>query len=65
MNRAPLDLPGYGRSFKPRTPLSISGLADALSAWMDAERIERAHLDFSPPTRALRCTTCSIPTRTG
>jgi 2-hydroxy-6-oxonona-2,4-dienedioate hydrolase len=39
-----VDLPGYGKSVKPRTILPISDLADALAAWMEAERIEKAHL---------------------
>ena len=38
------DLPGYGRSFKPRRVLGVSGLADALAAWMAAAGIGRAAL---------------------
>jgi 2-hydroxy-6-oxonona-2,4-dienedioate hydrolase len=30
------DLPGYGRSQQPRTPLGIADLASALSGWLDA-----------------------------
>ncbi len=30
------DLPGFGRSQKPRRPLDVAGLADSLAAWMDA-----------------------------
>jgi pimeloyl-ACP methyl ester carboxylesterase len=29
------DLPGFGRSQKPRRPLDVAGLADSLAAWMD------------------------------
>jgi pimeloyl-ACP methyl ester carboxylesterase len=35
------DLPGYGRSQKPRVPLGIGGLADALSGCLDALELER------------------------
>jgi 2-hydroxy-6-oxonona-2,4-dienedioate hydrolase len=38
-----VDLPGYGRSSKPRPVLRIPGLADALASWMDAMAIDRAH----------------------
>jgi 2-hydroxy-6-oxonona-2,4-dienedioate hydrolase len=38
------DLPGFGRSTKPRRLLGISGLAQALMAWMVALGIDRAHL---------------------
>lgn len=38
------DLPGHGRSDTPLEALSISDLAQALLAWMDAMRIERAIL---------------------
>ena len=38
------DLPGYGRSEKPRRPLSIPGLADAAVAVLDTLGIERAVL---------------------
>jgi len=38
------DLPGFGRSDKPRRALSIPGLADALVAWMDAAGLDRAAL---------------------
>jgi 2-hydroxy-6-oxonona-2,4-dienedioate hydrolase len=30
------DLPGFGRSYKPRPVLGVEGLADALEAWMEA-----------------------------
>ena len=35
------DLPGYGRSQKPRVPLGIDGLADALAGCLDALELER------------------------
>lgn len=38
------DLPGFGRSGKPREVLDVRGLADALGAWMDAEGIASAVL---------------------
>jgi pimeloyl-ACP methyl ester carboxylesterase len=38
-----VDLPGYGDSASPRI-LGLSGLADALAAWMDAKRLSSAHL---------------------
>lgn len=38
------DLPGFGRSRRPRRALSIPELADALAAWMKASGIERAVL---------------------
>lgn len=38
------DLPGFGRSSKPRDALGIDGLADALVAWMDALALPRAHV---------------------
>jgi 2-hydroxy-6-oxonona-2,4-dienedioate hydrolase len=38
------DLPGFGRSDKPRRQLSVPELADALVAWMDAVGIRRAIL---------------------
>lgn len=38
------DLPGFGKSAKPRQALDFSELADALAAWMTALRLERAHL---------------------
>jgi len=34
------DLPGYGRSERPRTPLDIPGLAVALAAWLDAAGLD-------------------------
>lgn len=37
-----LDLPGFGKSDKPPRPLNISQLADAVVAWMDAIKLERA-----------------------
>ena len=33
------DLPGFGRSDKPRQPLAISELADALAGWMESHGI--------------------------
>ena len=33
------DLPGYGRSQRPRTPLGIAELAAALAGWLDAARL--------------------------
>jgi 2-hydroxy-6-oxonona-2,4-dienedioate hydrolase len=39
-----VDLPGYGKSFKPAAVLSLSGLAAALAEWMEATYIEKAHL---------------------
>jgi pimeloyl-ACP methyl ester carboxylesterase len=39
-----VDLPGYGDSAKPRRVLDLTGLADALAAWMDARRFSAAHL---------------------
>jgi 2-hydroxy-6-oxonona-2,4-dienedioate hydrolase len=38
------DLPGFGRSDKPRHALTIRQLADALADWMDAAGLERAVL---------------------
>jgi 2-hydroxy-6-oxonona-2,4-dienedioate hydrolase len=38
------DLPGFGRSESPRRVLDVSGLSDALSAWMGALGIKRAAL---------------------
>ncbi len=35
------DLPGYGRSQRPRTPLGIAELAGALAAWLDAAGLQR------------------------
>src|SRR6266536_6087030 len=35
------DLPGYGRSQRPRAPLDIPGLAAALAAWLDAAGLLR------------------------
>lgn len=37
-----VDLPGYGWSAKPRHPLSIAQLADALAEWMQALSIRQA-----------------------
>ena len=39
-----VDLPGYGKSYKPRNVLSLPELADALADWMDALKIPKAHL---------------------
>jgi len=36
------DLPGFGRSDKPRHALTIRELADALAAWMNAIGLKRA-----------------------
>lgn len=36
------ELPGFGRSERPKRPLSMSGLADALAGWMDAMDLARA-----------------------
>jgi 2-hydroxy-6-oxonona-2,4-dienedioate hydrolase len=36
------DLPGFGRSDKPRKSLQIHELADALAMWMDAVKINQA-----------------------
>ncbi|MFY9290122.1 MAG: alpha/beta hydrolase [Methylorubrum rhodinum] len=36
------DLPGFGRSDKPRQALTVRELADALAAWMQALGLERA-----------------------
>jgi 2-hydroxy-6-oxonona-2,4-dienedioate hydrolase len=38
------DLPGFGLSRTPRRTLSIPELADALAAWMKANRLERVSL---------------------
>jgi 2-hydroxy-6-oxonona-2,4-dienedioate hydrolase len=38
------DLPGHGRSPRPRRALDVPALADLLLAWMDAMRLERAAL---------------------
>jgi pimeloyl-ACP methyl ester carboxylesterase len=38
------DLPGFGQSERPRTTLTVEGLAEALIAWMDAAGLERAAL---------------------
>lgn len=38
------DLPGFGRSSRPRRPLTLPELADALVAWMDAVGLDRAGL---------------------
>lgn len=38
------DLPGFGRSDKPRHVLSLAELADSLAAWMSAQSIGRAVL---------------------
>jgi 2-hydroxy-6-oxonona-2,4-dienedioate hydrolase len=35
------DLPGFGRSGKPRRSLDVPGLADALAAWTDAAGLAR------------------------
>ncbi len=38
------DLPGFGLSQKPRPPLDVGQLAEALLAWMDAAQVEQAAL---------------------
>ena len=38
------DLPGFGRSERPRHILDVSGLADALESWMDAAGLPNAAL---------------------
>ena len=38
------DLPGFGKSDRPRRPLSVLGLADALLAYLDAVALERPPL---------------------
>jgi pimeloyl-ACP methyl ester carboxylesterase len=38
------DLPGFGRSEKPRRVLNIEEMAETLRAWMDAIGLERAYL---------------------
>lgn len=38
-----VDLPGYGRSDKPRRSLGLSQLADSLAEWMDALKLRAAH----------------------
>ncbi len=39
-----LDLPGFGLSQKPRRPLDVPELADALRAWLDAVGLDRVDL---------------------
>jgi 2-hydroxy-6-oxonona-2,4-dienedioate hydrolase len=39
-----IDLPGFGLSDKPRPPLDLDGMADALAGWLEAERVERVSL---------------------
>ncbi|UBU18614.1 alpha/beta fold hydrolase [Nonomuraea gerenzanensis] len=36
-----LDLPGFGRSEKPRAPLTVTGLADAVADWLAASELRR------------------------
>jgi 2-hydroxy-6-oxonona-2,4-dienedioate hydrolase len=38
------DLPGFGKSEKPPHALDVSGLSDALAAWMEAAGLKRAAL---------------------
>jgi 2-hydroxy-6-oxonona-2,4-dienedioate hydrolase len=38
-----VDLPGYGRSYKPGAVLNLLQLADALAQWLEASRISKAH----------------------
>lgn len=39
-----VDLPGYGKSYKPQHILALPELADALAHWMDLVGIAHAHL---------------------
>ncbi|MGH7231381.1 MAG: alpha/beta fold hydrolase [Nitrospiraceae bacterium] len=39
-----VDLPGYGKSYKPSDVLTLPELADAIARWMDAMTISTAHL---------------------
>jgi pimeloyl-ACP methyl ester carboxylesterase len=39
-----VDLPGHGRSGRPKAPLDIPGLADALGDWLDVVGLERPAL---------------------
>jgi 2-hydroxy-6-oxonona-2,4-dienedioate hydrolase len=39
-----LDLPGFGKSHKPKSVPDLPQLADTIAAWMDAKHISRAHL---------------------
>lgn len=39
-----VDLPGYGKSYKPWPILRLPQLAEALAAWMDSLTLPRAHL---------------------
>jgi pimeloyl-ACP methyl ester carboxylesterase len=39
-----VDLPGHGKSDRPRAPLGIPGLADALASWLDAAGLIRPAL---------------------
>ena len=39
-----VDLPGYGKTYKPARILSLPELADALADWMDVVGIAKAHL---------------------
>jgi 2-hydroxy-6-oxonona-2,4-dienedioate hydrolase len=38
------DLPGYGKSYKPKDIFTLSKLADALAEWMDVLEMTKAHL---------------------
>jgi 2-hydroxy-6-oxonona-2,4-dienedioate hydrolase len=38
-----MDLPGYGRSDRPRRRLELSYLADTVAEWMDALKLRKAH----------------------
>jgi len=38
------DLPGFGLTTRPRQPLDLNGLADALAGWMQATGVGRASL---------------------
>jgi len=39
-----VDLPGYGKSSKPKLHFTISDLADALESWLSAKGMKRVHL---------------------
>lgn len=38
------DMPGFGRSSKPKDALDIDALADAVAGWMEALHLPRAHV---------------------
>lgn len=43
-----VDLPGFGRSDAPRQVLSVTGLADALAAWLRANGLTVARWSGTP-----------------